>query len=215
MSVGLTVCSLSPDYSELAFLFLEIKNMSIIQGVGINNHRYQAFFNGKMVKEYNLWAAMLARCYSSKVHAKHTTYTGCSVSDNFKYYDYFYEWCQSQIGFNFDGWHLDKDIIIRGNRVYSEDVCVFVPSQINSFFSDCRSVRGDHPTGVNFHKASGKFTARCTVNGKRKNLGLFSTPQAAYDVYKPFKEALCKETANKWRDQIDSRVYNAMMVWTV
>lgn len=28
MSVGLTVCPLSPDYSELAFLFLEIKNMS-------------------------------------------------------------------------------------------------------------------------------------------------------------------------------------------
>lgn len=54
MSVGLTVCPLSPDYSELAFLFLEVKNMSIIQGVGINNHRYPAFFNGKTVKE-KIW----------------------------------------------------------------------------------------------------------------------------------------------------------------
>lgn len=216
MSVGLTVCPLSPDYSELAFLFLEIKSMSrLFLGCGINDRKYPSFINGKNVKEYHLWGHILTRCYSKNSLAAKPTYIGCTVSDNFKNYSYFYEWCQSQIGFGLDGWHLDKDIIISGNKVYSEDTCVFVPQEINKFFTDRGALRGKYPIGVNFDKPSGKYKAECCVNGKSKNLGRFTTPEDAHAVYKTFKEALCKETANKWRGQIDPRVYDAMMAWAV
>ena len=48
-----------------------------------------------------------------------------------------------------------------------------------------------------------------------KYLGLFITPEQAFNAYKPFKEALCKELALKWKDEIDPRVYEAMMKWEV
>jgi len=71
----------------------------------------------------------------------------------------------------------------------------------------------DYPIGV--HLVKGKYAANCCLNGKTKYLGSFDHPQEAYAVYKQFKEKLCKELAKKWYGQIDHRVYDAMMVWTV
>ena len=48
-----------------------------------------------------------------------------------------------------------------------------------------------------------------------KHLGLFTTPDEAFNAYKPFKESLCKQLALKWKDEIDPRVYEAMMKWEV
>lgn len=31
-----------------------------------------------------------------------------------------------------EGWHLDKDILLKGNKVYSPETCAFVPAKINS-----------------------------------------------------------------------------------
>ena len=61
----------------------------------------------------------------------------------------------------------------------------------------------------------GKFVAQCAVNGKRQHLGYFNTPQEAFTVYKPFKEDLCKQLALKWQHEIDERLFNAMMNWSV
>ena len=133
---------------------------------------------------------------------------------------YFYDWCQEQIGFGKvdekgRSWCLDKDLLFVDNKTYSETACVFVPQEINVFFTDRGNARGEYPVGVGFHKASGKFHARCAVNGKRQHLGLFNTPEEAFAAYKPFKEALRKELALKWQSEIDERLFNAMMKWSV
>ena len=73
----------------------------------------------------------------------------------------------------------------------------------------------EYPLVVCFDKASGKFKAQCTVNGKLQHLGYFDTPEEAFAVYKPFKEALCKQLALKWQSEIDPRLFNAMMKWSV
>ena len=198
-------------------------NSKLIYGVGINDRsRPSGVGNGLSIatKESNLWIAMLKRCYNKKYHEKYQTYIGCSVSDNFKHYSYFYDWCHKQIGFNDDSpnqrkWHLDKDILIPDNKIYSEYVCVFVPPEINTFFTNRGLSRGRWPIGVYFHEQRSKFMAYCSVNGKDKYLGYFATPEEAHAVYKQFKENLCKETAAKWRGQVDNRVYDAMMVWGV
>ena len=102
-----------------------------------------------------------------------------------------------------------------GNKTYSETTCVFVPHEINSFFVDRGNDRGEYPLGVSFHKASGRFKTRCWANGKQEYLGLFDTPEEAFAAYKPFKEALCKQLALKWESEIDPRLFNAMMKWSV
>jgi hypothetical protein len=187
----------------------------LVCGKGFNDGKYQVFVNGKITKEYNLWQSMLKRCFSVKFQLKRPTYIGCNVNDNFLSYSYFHEWCHKQIGFDKQGWHLDKDILILGNKIYSEVTCVFVPNEINLFFTDSGAARGEHPIGVYFHKRSGKYQAQCWVNGKQKYLGLFNTPESAFNAYKPVKEALCKELALKWQPEIDPRLFNAMMNWEV
>ena len=110
---------------------------------------------------------------------------------------------------------MDKDLLFTDNKTYSETACVFVPHEINLFFIDCGKARGEYPVGVCFHKQRGKFMAYCAVNSKQQYLGLFNTPQEAFAVYKPFKENLCKQLALKWQHEIDERLFNAMMNWSV
>ena len=176
--------------------------------------------DGKSVKEYSLWGDMLKRCFSEKLQTRCPTYKGCSVSDNFLNYTFFYDWCQEQTGFGKvdekgKSWCLDKDLLFVGNKTYSESTCVFVPQEINLFFIDRGNDRGEYPVGVYFDKARGKFKAQCNVNGKRQYLGLFNTPQEAFTAYKPFKEALCKQLALKWESEIDTRLFSAIMNWAV
>ena len=189
-------------------------------GVGINDKTKPTWVDGKIVKEYDLWTGVLERCFSEKLQTRCSTYKGCNVSDNFLTYSYFYDWCQEQIGFdkvdeNGKSWCLDKDILFTGNKTYSETACVFVPNEINVFFNERGNARGEYPLGVYFHKQKGKFQAHCTVNGKQQYLGLFLTPEEAFTVYKPFKENLCKQLALKWQTEIDERLFNTMMNWTV
>ena len=192
----------------------------LVWGVGINDKTRPAWVDGKIVKEYALWQSMLNRCYSEKYLKLRPTYKGCDVSNNFLGYSFFYDWCQEQIGFDKvdekgRGFQLDKDILFTGNKLYSETTCVFVPREINSFFTDSGAIRGNNPVGVTFHKASGRFVAQCAVDSKSKYLGLFNTHEEAFAVYKPFKEALCKQLALKWQPEIDERLFNAMMNWEV
>lgn len=187
--------------------------MKLIYGIAINDGKYPALVENKNIKEYALWKSMLQRCYCSKYQAKQPTYIGCSVSDNFKSYSFFYEWLFHQTGRSNHGWQLDKDIIHKGNKVYSEDSCVFVPREINAFFNAKNNDRGEHPLGVSFNKKTGKYRARCNRYGRSVMLGDFDCSESAHTVYKQFKENLCKELANKWREQIDPRVYDAMMIW--
>ena len=111
------------------------KLLPTVLGVGIVGDKYDCKINGNHVKEYQLWVDMLKRCYSEKRHLSSPTYKECEVSENFKSYEYFYEWCNEQIGFDNEGWHLDKDLLIKGNKVYSENTCVFLPLEINSLLS--------------------------------------------------------------------------------
>ena len=192
----------------------------LVYGKGFNDKTRPVFVDGKKVKEYVLWQNMLRRCFNEKEQTRYPTYRGCSVSDNFLNYSYFYDWCQQQIGFgkvdeNGRNWCLDKDLLFVDNKLYSETACVFAPNEINSFFIDCGAKRGEYPVGVNFDKQAGKFRAQCAVNGKRQHLGLFNTPQEAFTVYRPFKEALCKQLALKWQSEIDERLFNTMMKWEV
>ena len=190
----------------------------LVYGFGFNDKSRPVNVDGKIVKEYALWQDMLKRCFSEKYQTRCPTYKGCNVSDNFLNYSYFYDWCQEQIGFGKvdekgRGWCLDKDLLFVDNKTYSETACVFVPQEINVFFTDRGNARGEYPLGVYFDKASGKFRAQCAVNGKRQHLGYFNTPQEAFNAYKPFKEALCKQLALKWQHEIDSRLFHAMMKW--
>ena len=189
-------------------------------GVGVTGTKYPVKINGVITKEYDLWRSMLKRCYSDGFKKKYPTYEGCKVSDNFKYYEHFYEWCHKQIGLGVDGngnsFQLDKDLLIKGNRVYSESTCVFIPAEINSLLVKCTASRGEHLIGVHWSKTNKAFVAQVNKGkGKRDYLGYFKTEIEAFNAYKTAKESFIKEQANKWKGKIDGRAYEALMKYTV
>ena len=185
-------------------------------GVGILGTKYPSRVNGVITKEYELWQSMLERCYSTTLKKRNPTYEGCEVSNNFKYFEYFYEWCHKQIGFNNEGWQLDKDLLVKGNKVYSEDFCVFIPSDINLLLTKSTASRGEYLIGVSWCKTNKAFKAQVSRSkGKSEYLGLFKTETEAFNAYKQAKETFIKEQANEWKGKIDIRAYEALMKYTV
>lgn len=157
-----------------------------------------------ITKAYRLWRSMVSRCDPiGSVQKRSTTYVGCTMSESFKDFQFFAAWCNAQIGYGDMGFELDKDILIQGNKVYSEYVCVFVPSSLNLFLTSCLKTRGPLPQGVSYHKQSGKFHARIRVSGKMKHLGLFSSVTAASNAYKVAKQA----EAGRWADRLEANEY--------
>ena len=191
-----------------------------VYGVGVLGTKYPSTINGVKTKEYMLWKDMLTRCYSDTYKKKNPTYLDCKVSDSFKSYEYFYEWCNSQIGFNNEGngnpFHLDKDLLIKGNKVYSENACVFLPAEINSLLTKSDKIRGEHLIGVSWNKRDEAFVAKVKKSkGKSEYLGSFNTELEAFKAYKQAKESFVKEQAKKWKGEIDDRAYNALMNYEV
>ena len=190
--------------------------VSSVCGVGILGTKYSPSINGVKTKEYDLWQSMLTRCYSDKYQKKQPTYEGCKVSNNFLRYEYFYEWCHKQVGFDNQGWQLDKDLLVKGNKVYSEDSCIFIPREINTLLVKRKASRGEYLIGVCWHNTSKSFVAKVSKNkGKSEHLGYFNTEIEAFKAYKQAKEAFIKEQANKWKGKIDERAYEALMKYEV
>ena len=201
--------------------YVKDRYLPSVYGIGIIGDKYPSRIGGFTTKEYMLWMDMLKRCYSDTnvcdvSKKKYPTYEGCEVSENFKSYEYFYDWCQNQIGFGVKGWHLDKDLLIKGNKVYSESTCVFIPSAINSLLIKSDKIRGKHPIGVYWRNTKKAFVAQVNKSkGKPEYLGSFKTELEAFNAYKEVKENYLKEIANKWKSQIDIRAYEALMNYTV
>ena len=191
-----------------------------VYGIGVLGTKYPSKINGVLTKEYDLWCSMLKRCYSDAYKKKNPTYIDCEVSNKFKSYEYFYEWCHSQIGFGNEGgenpFHLDKDLLVKGNKIYSENTCVFIPKEINSLLVKREALRGKHLIGVSWSKTNKAFKARvCKNKGKSEHLGYFNTELEAFNAYKQAKESFVKEQANEWKGKIDGRAYEALMNYTV
>lgn len=169
---------------------------------------------------YKVWSSMLQRCYDEKLHIDRPTYEGCSVVDSFKSLTNFIDWAEKQIGSKCkdnDGkqFHLDKDILIKGNKVYSPETCCFVPHDINCQFTMSKGSRGSLPVGVSKRKESGLYRAQIKSNGSVKSLGDFKTIDEAFSTYKDAKESHIKSLAEKWKDEIDPRVYEALINYQV
>lgn len=115
------------QFIEITASELSLSQRKPVFGVGTNDADYltNPTINGKQTKcsIYRTWQSMLMRCYSDKFQAKHPTYTGCSVCDEWLTFSSFRRWMIAQ---NWQGKQLDKDIRVNGNKVYSPETCCFV-----------------------------------------------------------------------------------------
>ena len=167
-------------------------------------------------KSYSLWRAMIERSTSERFKEGKPTYKDVSLSESFKNFDFFHSWCLDQVGYGVKGFELDKDILIKGNKIYSEHTCSFVPKEINMLFVKMNTLRGKYPIGVSFNKSLGYFVARVKMGKHSKSCVKYAkTAEDAFDLYKEMKESQIKFFAEKYKDQIDAKVYDALYKYEV
>lgn len=164
-------------------------------------------------KMYQTWSGMLKRVYDPANFQTATTYQDCTVREDWYHLNNFKEWFSTQTLES--DFHLDKDLLVKGNTVYSPEKCVFVPRDINTFLTDRARHRGEWPIGVTYHERILKWQASCNVDGESVYIGVFLCPEEAFYEYKKCKENYAKILAEKWKGRIDEKAYVALMNYVV
>lgn len=182
--------------------------------------KYKSKENGKNTRVYDTWHNMLQRCYDEKYQKKYPTYIGCGASEEFHNFQNFGDW-NSKNYYEIEGEQmcLDKDILVKHNKIYSPETCVFVPQTINKLFTKRQNDRGESVIGTS--PIDGKYRARCyminleTGKSKCEYLGLFDTQEKAFKIYKYYKEKNIKMVADYFREQIPDKLYDALYNYEV
>ena len=173
--------------------------------------------------EYNKWLGMLRRCFDNKLKDRYPTYKDVTCCDRWLCFSYFLEDLEIlKQEYNWDKDEkltLDKDILHKGNKIYSLENCVLVPDWINLLFIKNDAVRGQYPIGVTYHKIAKKYKTQCNINGVKKHLGLYNTIEEAFNAYKQAKEQEIKRVAEecvlKGYMAKDSRVSKAIIRYQI
>lgn len=173
--------------------------------------KYKVSENGKRTDKYYIWFNMLRRCYDPKHKEKYSTYKNCKTEEYFLNFQNMGEWIEENY-YEVPGEKmcLDKDILCKGNKVYSRETCIFVPERINLLFVKSDKRRGNDPIGVS-PNSSGNYQVRCSNGyGKRIYLGTYTTEEEAFQVYKNYKERIIREVIDSYEGKIPEPFYSRL-----
>ena len=197
---------------------MDIDIKFLVSGKVVRNVQWNNFIRGKVKdgyinnkckiygdncnydKVYYMWLNMIKRCFDLKYKNEKPTYQDATCCEEWLNYENFYEWLCSQE--NFEVWKklkwsaIDKDIIYKGNKIYSPETCFLVPVNVNNLFVKKDKNRGKLPIGVK--KSGNKYEATCTnsLENKAIYIGAYNTIEEAFLAYKNYKENLIKEIAD-------------------
>lgn len=157
----------------------------------LGDGRYKSSINGKQLIQYKKWNHMLERCYDPKYQKIEPTYIGCSVDPKWHNYQVFAEWFYLNYK---DDWVLDKDLLIKGNKIYGEDNCIFIPARLNTFLSNKQRSNTTGEIGVCVNKKGNKFRVGLSdvLTGKSIYIGSFNTIEEASNAYKEARGIQCE-----------------------
>ena len=181
---------------------------------------YSAKINAEIHPYYDAWRGALRRSYDEKWHVKCPNYIGCQVDSRWHNYQHFCKWVETQVFFK--GYKLDKDLLVKDNKIYGPDTCVFLPNELNCIIASHHTKREGVPNGVymirNPKFRNKPWVANMSRRGEEgtpdfKCIGYFATPEEASIAYVSEKERYVRERANFWRDRISLKAYEALLKW--
>ena len=193
-------------------------------GVRMIGDKYPAKIGERHTKEYKAWRSMIIRSYDDKYKNAHPTYANVYVCDEWLLYSNFYEWLHLQQNFDKwyreEQWNVDKDILKKGNKIYSPDTCVLVPNNVNKLFTNHESARGKCPVGVTYDKKWGKYIASCNNPFSPKGYSYFGgycSKEDAFNAYKNGKEKIIKMVAEEEfnKGNITKECHDAMLKYKI
>lgn len=151
---------------------------------------------------YSRWSAILQRCYKPFGESTKCNYSNCEMCEEWKYFPNFKKWF---IDNNIEGWEIDKDVLFKGNKIYSPDTCCFLPKEVNNFFTiKERTKKENLPIGV--FKQGKRFFV---INKGDKTF--FDSKDEAFDFYIKTKNSSARQLAEKYNGLIDDRIYDILI----
>lgn len=180
-------------------------------GIGyIGYGSFKSGYKDSHTKAYAVWSSMFCRCYCEKFLSRSPSYVGCSVSPEWHNFQNFAKWFYSQKGFD-EGFHLDKDIKVSGNKIYGENTCFLIPKELNLLLVAKSGVDTALPQGVYINNRNKDFMFRITRGGEKHVVKGFKKPEDAFTAYKECKEAYIRQVANDFRHKISEDAYASLM----
>tara|TARA_R110000851_G_scaffold160913_1_gene304282 strand:- start:3 stop:398 length:396 start_codon:yes stop_codon:yes gene_type:complete len=116
---------------------------------------------------------------------------------------------------NWEGHQLDKDLLIKDNKIYSLDTCIFLHKKVNIFMSGGhRKKQSNNLLGVFTLRDCHTFGSQCnnpfkTSKADRGYLGMFPTELQAHQAWQAQKHTYaCQLAASEY--VTDERVAKAL-----
>ena len=159
-------------------------------------------------RAFGIWCGMIDRVYNEEKRSKYETYSDCIICDEWQNYQIFREWYDKefyQVGT--ERMHLDKDILVKGNKFYSPDTCLIVPQRINMLFLQ-KPNKYNLPSGIS-PMANNRY--RAEYNGKK--VGNYDTLEEAIQAHDNEKRKAIKKVADEYKQVIPDKVYKALLAW--
>lgn len=170
---------------------------------------------------YSIWNGIYIRCYK-----RDDVYDGsfmCNLWLHDK--DAFAEWWSAEY-YECDGESMavDKDLLFQGNKEYAPDKCCIIPRTLNTMLSNCKkhrsiwkNARMDLPLGVRYDSRMKMYYGVIKPYGHDEaiRLSYWEAPEEAFTEYKRHKQADILIMADKYKNKVPKKVYDALLRYEV
>lgn len=174
--------------------------------------------DGNLKQSYKIWCNVLKRSYDEKYKIEHPTYLDVCCCEEWKLYSNFEIWYNNNYyELGDEQMSIDKDILFKGNKIYSAETCIFAPQRINALFTKNNANR-NYLLGVYKVEKYNKFSSKVSKGECSEFLGYFNTEEEAFNSYKMSKENYIKEVADEYKSKYPNfpqKLYDALYSYQV
>ena len=119
---------------------------------------------------------------------------------------------------------VDKDLLFPGNKEYAPDKCCIIPQVLNTMLSNCKKhkskskfARNDLPLGVRCDSRVKMYYGEIRPYGHDEviRLSYWDTPEEVFEEYKKHKQADILIMADKYKNKVPKKVYDALLRFEV
>lgn len=187
----------------------EVKNpyFPIVYGVGyLGVGLWSAYINNNPTKEYSTWKNILKRCFCESYKEIQPTYTKCEICDEWLNFQNFAEWYDNNYPHHVEdvSFEIDKDLLSKNNKkIYSEETCVFIPSNVNLLLSHKKKTNTSGHVGVCKVKKKNDIVWRVQIGNfmeeKPLSLGQYANFEEAVEIYNTYRVKQVEKAKNYLR----------------
>jgi len=194
------------------------RGILLVEELG-RQQEYVPYITLKSNTAYSIWNGIYIRCYKENNGS-----FMCDLWKNDK--DSFAEWWSSEY-YECDGESMavDKDLLFPGNKEYAPDKCCILPQTLNTMLSNCKkhrlpkwkSAKMDLPLGVRYDSNMKMYYGEIKLYGHDEviRLSYWETPGEAFEEYKRHKQADILIMADKYKNKVPKKVYDALLRFEV